>query len=98
MSARCLACGSEVPHRNAVDGAPLGSNSLSSMDKEYHFCTLRCAARWGINNAKAHHGGATGERAKLREEDRKRWDALKELQARGEDAFSKIARGYKEPS
>lgn len=53
---KCLQCGSPMPIRESKDNRPLGSINLYYMDKAAIFCTLRCAAAYGIAQARAAHG------------------------------------------
>ncbi len=51
MTVACIKCGRDMPHRWTKDGYPRGSIYLRHMDKAYLFCTVDCAARYGIERA-----------------------------------------------
>lgn len=58
MEKTCLQCGNRIPERkdsNAPGFVIQGSMSLYFMDPRGFFCTLRCAARYGVKAAYARY-------------------------------------------
>lgn len=51
MTKHCLSCGKPVPARTSKDGTPQNSLWLRQHDEFEHFCSMRCAALYGIRSA-----------------------------------------------
>lgn len=53
---KCLECGKKLPKENFQDEEkriPTRSFDLSRIDPDMFFCTLRCAAKYGVRKAEA---------------------------------------------
>jgi len=76
-NAQCVQCGEYLRPRYSADGSPLRSNSLNGMDKFSFFCTLRCAARFGVQAALRDPGRyMRPERLALCEENKRRYQLM----------------------
>lgn len=91
-AARCKNCGKPVPARYSALGIPQGSLWLIHADKNKRFCTMRCAAEYGI--AKAEGVDAPELLGALRDCVRAINDEVRAAQDDGDESPSPMIEGH----